>query len=303
MRRVPLLLILAAAAFLLAPAAAAAWGGSYTASTGEVVRITVSDAYAVDETEAQHWADFLASLPHGSELLEVSVYFAPFRELRRLCGSQALACYSPREELIVAPGEDIANGPSREAVVAHEYGHHVAANRANAPWKAIEYGTKRWASYVGVCARVASGELGRSYVTDPGEMFAESYRVLAEQRLGRPVAAWQVVNADLHPDATALRLLEQDVVSRWTANTVTTLKGSTTRSYRLTTPLDGRMSVTLRAPRTGVFQLSIAGVGTRRVNGGARVSLSAGVCGSRQATVSVKRLEGKGVYTLTISKP
>lgn len=298
-----LLLILAAAAVLLAPAAAAAWGGSYTASTGEVVRITVSDVYAVDEAEAQRWAEFFASLPHGPELTEVSVYFAPFGELRRLCGSQALACYAPREELIVAPGEDIPGGPSREAVVAHEYGHHIAANRANRPWEGVSYGTKRWASYVGVCARVTSGELGRSYGTDPGELFAETYRLLAEQRLGVPATPWQVVSPDLQPDATALGLLERDVLEPWAANSITRLSGSGTRAHRVSTPLDGRMSVTLRAPRTAVFQLSIAGLGTVRANGGATVSLSTTVCGTREATVQVRRVKGKGAYRLTVSKP
>jgi hypothetical protein len=302
-RSLRLLLILAAAALVLPPLAAAAWGGPYTTSTGETVRITVSDAYAVDENESRGWAEFLASLPHGPELAEVSVYFATPRELRRLCGSQALACYSPGDELIVAPGEEIADAPSRRAILAHEYGHHLAENRANPPWRGIAYGTKRWASYVGVCAGVAAGDLGRSYGTDPGEVFAESYRVLVEQRLGLPLTPWLIVNADLQPDEAAVRLLEQDVLSPWVANTVTRLTGSTTRSYRVSTPLDGRMNVTLRAPRTAVFELSVTGAGTVRARGGATVSLTTTVCGTRDANMTVRRVKGKGAYRLTVSKP
>jgi hypothetical protein len=150
---------------------------------------------------------------------------------------------------------------------------------------------------------VTSGELGRSYGTHPGELFAETYRLLAEQRLGVPPTPWQVVSPDLQPDATALGLLERDVLEPWTAGTVTRLSGSGTRTHRVVTPLDGRMSVTLRAPRTAVFQLSIAGVGTVRANGGASVSLATTLCGMREATVTVRRLKGKGAYRLTVSKP
>jgi hypothetical protein len=63
------------------------------------------------------------------------------------------------------------------------------------------------------------------------------------------------------------------------------------------------MSVTLRAPRTAVFQLSVAGLGTVRANGGATVSLSSTVCGTREASVTVRRVKGKGAYRLMVSKP
>jgi hypothetical protein len=118
-----------------------------------------------------------------------------------------------------------------------------------------------------------------------------------------PATPWQVVSPDLQPDATALGLLEQDVLEPWAANSITRLSGFGTRAHRVSTPLDGRMSVTLRAPRTAVFRLSVAGLGTVRANGGATVSLSTTVCGSREATVQVRRLKGKGAYRLIVSKP
>src|SRR5918999_104854 len=133
--------------------AALGWGGVYPTSTGENVRVTVSDRYPVDETMARGWAEYLASLLHGPELVRVTLYLAPYSEVQALCGFDALACYSGQRELIVAPREDFPEGPTAQAVVAHEYGHHVAANRLNPPWDASGYGTKRWASRIGVCAK------------------------------------------------------------------------------------------------------------------------------------------------------
>src|SRR5919201_1875156 len=131
------------------------WGGTYTAFTGETVVIHVSTTYPQDDARAQRWADFLAGLIHGSELSGLTAYLAPLDEVQQICGDQALACYSSRLQLLVSPGDDPAVDTSAEAVITHEYGHHVAANRANPPWSALTYGTKRWASYEQVCRRTA----------------------------------------------------------------------------------------------------------------------------------------------------
>ena len=46
---------------------------------------------------------------------------------------------------------------------------------------------------------------------NPGEAFAETYRLLNEQRLALPQESWDIVTRSLFPDATALSLLEQDI--------------------------------------------------------------------------------------------
>src|SRR5207249_3734012 len=83
--------------------------------------------------------------------------------------------------------------------------------RINPPWRALTWGTKRWASYMNVCAKTVSGQLhpgneGNAYQLNPGEAFAEAYRVLNEQREGIASPEWDLVDPSLRPDATALQL-------------------------------------------------------------------------------------------------
>jgi hypothetical protein len=294
--------------------AAQAWGGSYPTSTGETVRVEVSDRYPVDETVTRAWAEYLASLVHGPELARVTLYLAPYSEVQSICGFDALACYSAQRELIVAPREDFPAGPSAQAVVAHEYGHHVARSRSNAPWNSLSYGTKRWASRIGVCARTASGTLfpggmGFRYRLDPGEGFAEAYRVLNEQRAGRPESAWEIVDASLRPDTLALAALEQDVLNPWTGPGVQArsgtfrARGAATRAFPIATPLDGSLRLTLTAPAKMRLRLSLYDR-SRNVTvatGGRRVSTT--ICGHRSLTVRVTRNAGAGRFNLSITKP
>ncbi len=299
-------------------AAVASWGGTFTTSTGERVTINVSDSYPVDNARAQHWADFFASLVHGSELSTVRVYLAPLAEVQQFCGQGALACYSPSQELLVAPGDDPSVDLSAEAVATHEYGHHVANSRSDAPWQAIDYGTKRWSSYMQVCTKAASGDLfpgaesDARYMLNPGEGFAESYRVLNQRRLGVIESPWQVVSQSLYPDATALSLIQQDVLSPWTGPTQSSVsavltKRARTRTLSVPTTLDGTFHVTIRAvkgERVGVDLLTSSGarVAHTVVTGTASRTLTTTVCGSRTYRVKLSLAKGLGRARATISK-
>lgn len=135
-----------------------------------------------------------------------------------------------------------------EEVLTHEYGHHVANNRDNYPWPAIAYGTKRWATYMGICAKEAVGTVfpgdeGKHYLQNPGEGFAESFLHLNEVKLGIPETPW-FYDAALAPDAGALAALEQDVLKPWKDNAIKRWSGRFGRRGQqqvrtFQTPLDG----------------------------------------------------------------
>ena len=95
------------------------WGGVYRASTGEPVTVYASNAYPLDPAIGQRWADFLASLIHGSEISAVTVYLAPDSQISELCGQDAVACYSSTDSLLIAPGDDPSSDLSAEAVITH----------------------------------------------------------------------------------------------------------------------------------------------------------------------------------------
>ena len=170
-------------------------------------------------------ADFLATLVHGPELSTVTVLLSTPEQISNICGQDAVACYNSRGARLYAPGEDPGSDLSAEAVITHEYGHHIAANRSNAPWLALDWGPKRWASAMQVCAKARQGVLvpgaedAVQYTENPGEGWAEGYRVLNEHKAGRPETPWQIVDQALYPTAAALTAAEQDVTTPWETGT------------------------------------------------------------------------------------
>jgi hypothetical protein len=290
------------------------WPFSETTSTGETVSINLSKSLYLspDPTVAQQWANFFGNLLHGPELSDLDVYLLSPREIENVCGPHALACYGGNRLLI--PPNDPSSNLSAEAVATHEYGHHVANHRLNDPWDAIDYGTKRWASYEQVCLKTRKGDLypgaedETHYELNPGEGFAESYRVLNEQRAGVPEAPWNIVTRTLYPNATALRLLTQDVTSPWTKSTTLVRSGSVsakkpTSNLVVSTPLDGRLKLALRSSARVRFDL-LSPSSTRLAQKlGRTASVSRLVCGQRAFRVRVSRVAGAGAFRLTVSRP
>jgi hypothetical protein len=278
---------------------ARAYRGEYQTPAGEAVDIRVSHSYSFDTAQVQAWVDYLGSLLHGRELQSVVIYLAPPAEVGQLCGSGAAACYSPRDRLIVAPGEDLDAQTSAEAVLTHEYGHHLANTSLNPPWIPLDYGTKRWASYLDVCRKAAAGEIfpgdeDEHYQLNPGEGFAEAYRVTNEHRLGLAEAPWQVVDQRFYPDATAMALIEQDATQPWTGNSSVSYPGrfrrggSSVRTFTVSTALDGLTSASVRSPKGTSFRVT---------------KPQTTVCGERTTTVTVRRLKGYGSFRLFVSRP
>jgi hypothetical protein len=292
------------------------WDSRPTTTTGESVKIHLSQEVflAPDTAVAQHWADFFASLVHGSELARLDAYLLSPSQISAICGRGALACYGNNR--ILTPAEDPAFDLSAESVAAHEYGHHVAAHRLNPPWDAIDYGTKRWASYMNVCAKTERGmwfpgeEDEDRYFFNPGEGFAEAYRVLNEQQLQLQEAPWDIVSEQFMPNSTALAVLRQDVTSPWTKNTTLIRQGSVsksvrTRAFSIQTPVDGRMSVRLISSAKAKFRLDILSPTSTNLGHATGKNASAGatVCGQRAVRLRVKDVSGAGAFKLTISRP
>jgi hypothetical protein len=300
----------------LRPAAAPAgfWGGEYRTRSNESVKIFTSGRYVVDDAANQRWADFLGALVHGPELSLVTVYFATPAEADRLCTGAAdvvhgiLGCYG--SNTIVAPGEDAAE-VSAESVLTHEYGHHIAANRSNAPWRALEWGAKRWASAMNICALTRShvvypGDESLLYRLNPGEGFAETYRWISERAEGDPIGTWDILDTWLYPGHAAIQALEDDVRRPWTANRMKSFSGRFTahgpsaRRFLVTSNLDG----TLTASVTGRARVRISiHDGLAVVSRGRRVARTT-ICGGLRAyTVQVRRTGGTGSFTLAVSLP
>jgi hypothetical protein len=304
--------LLAVAVVALAlPASALAWGSSYPTgdSYGTYVQIQVSDAYPVDQALPQDWATYLGTLVHGPELARLTLDLIPLSAVQSVCGGQALACYNPLRQEIFASPEDQLDAPPAKEIVTHEYGHHLANNSNDAPWQALDYGTKRWSSYENICAKAAAGaaspgDEGSHYDQNSGEAFAETYRVLNLQKQGQTNIGWDIVNRSFFPDATALTLLEQDIASPWVAPTVSNLHGSfgagVVRTFKVQTQLDGAFSAHLVSPTKAKMQLALYN-GSTLVQRGANIRYE--LCGQRTLTLKVRRLSGRGSFTVTVSKP
>ncbi len=162
--------------------------------------------------------------------------------------------------------------------------------------------------------QLVPGDEDSCYQLNPGEGFAEDYRVLNERRAGIPESPWQVVDDSLYPDQAALDLLAQDVTSPWTGDTETSYRSmlgprASGRGFRLATALDGNFTATLSTA------LEAAGDATdRRSELRARCSrpirrplqtktLGVTVCGQRTLQVQVRRVSGSGAFTLTLDQP
>jgi hypothetical protein len=284
-------------------------GGRYEVASGESVKVVVSAAYASDTGAGQRWADFFASLVHGPELSLLTAYVAPLDEVQELCdGTDVLGCYEGNRLVVI--GEP-AYGISPQSVAAHEYGHHVAYNRVNLPWAAIDWGTKRWATYENICARTASltafpGDEGLMYSLNPGEAFAESFRVLN----GYAPDDWPIVDPSFRPDPTALSLLREDVLDPWTQPPARTIsgrfQGSQAWTLLLQTPLDGELVARITP---GADDLTLAGADTKTVlalgswsTGGAK-AIDYRVCGRRTILLRVTRHGPSRRFVLRLSTP
>jgi hypothetical protein len=301
----------------LARAAVTFRGGPITTSTGETVDVRVSDALPLETSTPEGWAEFLATMTHGPEITKLTTYVVSFDEVQQICGSRALGCYGGDE--MVVPGETAADITAEE-VVRHEYGHHIAFNRLNAPWTAVDWGPKRWASAANVCARAARrevypGDEGSNYALNPGEAWAEAYRLMDERKAGIPTASWQIVSRSFFPTEAALVAADADVLQPWAAarTTVSTrvFGRATPKTWLipLATPLDGNLRVSATMPGGGTHDVALVAANRRTVVKraewvGQRVKrLDGSVCGPRSLFVRVTQKGALGRVRVSVTVP
>jgi hypothetical protein len=278
---------------------------AYQTQDGMTVYVWLSDYYVPDPNADLSYVNFLGWLTHGAELSGLNVYILSPDEMKAVCGATAAACYSPPGTMVVS-GENTGGIPIEQAV-AHEYGHHIASHRLNPPWRAVDWGPKRWASAMDICANVSAGKLfpgaeppDTRYPLNPGEGWAEAYRRVNELRAGSWTPfGWVVVDPFFIPDGATEALVARDVMNPWSGPTVHVKRGRMrARGIRRWTlyPYDGPMTASISGSPGNTVSLRIGG---RVVRGPAR-RVSRVVCGSEPVTVVARSARG-GIFSLRVS--
>jgi hypothetical protein len=292
-------------------------GGPITTSTGEKVTVYVSPSLGPSVTP-QSWAEFFAHLTHGPELSLLTAYLGTLDEVQQICGAQALGCYGDNQ--LVALGQPAIDGTTPEEIVRHEYGHHIAFNRLNPPWTAIDWGPKDWASAAGICRRVNQGSAfpgdeSVHYDQNPGEAWAETYRLMDERKNGINTQNWSIVSRSFFPSEADFAAAEEDVVHPWTAGHSAAFRKQLTKKskkvwlIRLQTPLDGMLTVSAVLPKGSLADVALLSTNGKTVLRHATFvrsrtkQLTTTVCGQRSLSVRVTPKGSPGPVTVTMATP
>ena len=281
--------------------------------TGTLIPVTLASSYTGDPAVAQTYATFLGTLPHGPELASLKVTVVPSSEIASACGGRAERRH-PRLLRRRRPDDDRPRRPGRRAatisvnyVIAHEYGHHIAAHRSNAPLRALDFGPKRWSSYELVCTNTHGRQArarrpGRQLPLQPGRGVGGGLRAagLPDRGLALHAAAasrrrarrWRRRPTSRSPGPSA---------------SATTFTGTNTRTFKLPITLDGAFTLQLDGPAQGQLRPRRAlGRQGRRPHDPQGLQATASTTGSPAATAGPRpcgsRWSGdraSGPYTLT----
>ena len=271
-------------------------------------------------TDPQRIASFIGTLIHGPEVSLLTVQLDTEFQLGFDCGFGAEACYFTGENKIVIGGYEVmdGDGATLEFVLAHEYGHHVAAHRdMPAPFgEAVDWGTARWASEENVCngkqrGRLFPGDEGENYFENPGEAFAEAF---AHNRFPELSIRWRYLGS-LKPTPASLQAIREDTLSPWRGRTSFVLSGRVPARGEgaavepLRTPLDGKVSLRPVSLRGHGYELALRSRAGRllrssRPSLGPQHQLDYTVCGQSRLRLVITAKRPRPVpFRLLIQRP
>jgi len=284
------------------------------------VSVTSSCAASCDSADPQQIANTIGGFIHGDEVDLLTVQLDTEFQLELDCGFGAQACYFVGDNKIVLGGyaEADSDGATQAFVLAHEYGHHVAAHREMpGPFRhAVDWGTERWASTEDVCqgkrhGRLFPGDEGEHYFEDPGEAFAEAF---AHYNLPDLPVRWRYAPA-LKPDAAAMEAIREDTLAPWQGRESIVLsgrvpaRGEGAAVESLPTPLDGMVSLRPVSLRRHGYELALRSRAGRLLRSshrpfGPQDQLDFTVCGqSRLRLVITSTKPHATPYRLQIQRP
>lgn len=278
------------------------------------IAVTAACRATCKAADPRQIAGFLGTVAHGNEISLLSVELNTPSQISAGCGGGTQACYfvGGNRMLINGNKTPAKDGASREFVLAHEYGHHLAQHRP-APRlysPPIDWGTPRWAGYERICQgkrkrRYFPGNQRSRYFQNPGEAFAEAF---AFNRFPRARVKW-AWSASLKPDAGAFAAIRADVSSPWSgpgdAYFSRRIGRGRRSSHSFPTPIDGGVTLRLRGPRATQFELRLFDRAGRLLRTGrGRAILRYDVCGKTGLRAEVRRLaRGPGRYRLAVRTP
>ena len=297
-------------------------GGWYeVTSYGKKVRlkIYVSREYPTwDRAINRSWAQAFANMPHGTEISKLTVYIAPFSEIASdaVCGSAADSCYYPDDATMYLSGETPPDQADMTQIAMHEYGHHVANFRSNVPWDSVNWGPKRWASTQGVCALTRERVMWPTdptnhYEDHPGEIWAETYRIVASKAMNILPDPWEILSARWNPLSRndLLNAAGRDVSLPWQGPRKTSATGKLLATgaqsaiYRLPVTLDGEVAASLKTSGGLKATVRLTTPSGDQLTAKSTSSVNWTACGVQSVSVVVNRTGGKGTWTLTIQHP
>ena len=159
------------------------------------------------------------------------------------------------------------------------------------------------------------GDEGRNYQLNPGEAWAEVYRLLEERKDGITTGAWPIIAPSFYPTEADLQAAERDVLQPWTKGTTRafsrTFAKRTPRVWwiPLSTPLDGGIRITAAVPKGGTHEVALVGPNRRTVLrratwvGQRAKRIDTTVCGQRSLFVRVTQAGSLGRVSVTAATP